>query len=160
MLATLRFTTNNDPVSRVIRWQTWSRWSHTELLITDEDAGQFDLPHAGYLGAHLDGGVLLRPLDYDPTCQFILADVDCTDDVKARVIEFGKAQLGKPYDLTAIFGILAHRDWHDPNHWFCSELNAAMFEAAGDPLLRADELDRVPPGLLYTSMRLQIRQAV
>lgn len=32
--------------------------------------------------------------------------------------------LGKPYDYTAIFGVLFRQNWDDPDSWICSELIA------------------------------------
>ena len=116
----LRFTRSNRLISHLIRFFTWSQYSHVEIVIRGE----------GYLGACGNGGVQLRSLDYDPHCHYILRRVACTPLQAAQVIQFAKDKIGDPYYYTAILGFLVRRDWHEPRHWFCSELVAAAFEYA------------------------------
>jgi uncharacterized protein YycO len=147
-MLTLRFTTTKKSfVSEAIRLLTWSPYSHVEFLI----------PGEGYLGAHVNGGVLLRPFDYDNGCEFCFATVNCKPTVEKAVLEYARAQLGKPYDLKAVLGIGFHRDWEQSGSWFCSELVAASFNAGGYPLVRASEkLDRITPRDIYDSALIQV----
>jgi uncharacterized protein YycO len=137
----LRFVKGKGFASEAICAVTWSRWSHVE----------FALPN-GYLGCQVNGGVALRKLNYD---QVILEDffnVSVTEKQKIDIFNFAYKQLGKPYDFSALVGILAHRDWHSEDSWFCSELVAAAFEAGGKPLLlNIENVDRITPGMLATS---------
>ena len=56
----LRFITENSIGSALIRWYSFSIWSHVDFL----------WPTDAYLGARLDGGVRLRPYNYiKPTKQ-------------------------------------------------------------------------------------------
>ncbi len=67
-------------------------------------------------------------------------------------LAFAHAQVGKPYDYTAIAGFLARRDWREDDSWFCSELQAAAFEAGRRPLLNPTiSINRISPGLLELS---------
>jgi hypothetical protein len=57
--------------------------------------------------------------------------------------------VGKPYDLTALFGLLMRRDWQEEDRWFCSELVGWAFAQGGSPLFRADALHRITPQNLW-----------
>ena len=98
----------------------------------------------GYLGAHLRGGVAVRPVGYeaDPTIgeRFIQLEVDAA--AAATFHAYLRAQVGKPYDVDAILDFakacLVHPAqlrpegaWADPERWFCSELVAAALIHAG-----------------------------
>jgi hypothetical protein len=148
----LRFTTIEDSfVSWTIRTLSFSDWSHCELLVPGPIAKKH-ASHEGYLGSHFENGVLLRPFNYDDRCRFHHADVRVSPEVQEKVFEFAYEQIGKPYDLTGVFGAAFHRDWQDDNAWFCSELIAAAFAYARHPLLNPQEyLHRVTPGQLYSS---------
>lgn len=142
----LRFTKNNNLTSPVIRFLTWSKYSHVEFLLD-----------TGYLGALVDG-VKLRPFDYNPTCKYQMAEVTIPEEqglgvseaIKQSILKFAMDQIGKPYDWTALVGLEIHRDWHSPDSWFCSELIAAAFDKGGFPLIRNID-DRVTPGMIYES---------
>ena len=129
MIITLRFVTSDSFISKAIRDLTHSPYSHVE----------FALPE-GYLGAHIDGGVMLRPLDYEKPSAELFLEVDVPDAAWPRIMGFAKAQIGKPYDTSGIFGFIApgQRDWKEPDSWFCSELVAASFDEGGYSLLRTD----------------------
>lgn len=79
------------------------------------------------IGAHADGGVQVREIDhYEADYRF---KADCTDGQYQKAVSFLMAQVGKPYDFLDIIGIMASRNWHDPDRWICSELWAAVMEA-------------------------------
>jgi hypothetical protein len=72
--------------------------------------------------------------------KFVTLDVDA-----APVFEFMVSQLGKPYDWGGVFSLGIHRNWHDENKWFCSELLAAainkskqMFSLASNKIVPRD----------------------
>lgn len=141
----LRFVTEDDLVSALIREKTWCDYSHVEFLLDDGTT----------LGARSSGGVQIRPTDYAKFSKIRVFSVACTVEQKFQIESFAKAQVGKAYDTGAIAGLLAHRDWRDPDKWFCSELVAAAFELAV-PLLRIpDSVDRVTPRDLLLSVRLE-----
>lgn len=74
------------------------------------------------------------------------AEVEVPDETAGMAL-LG-AQLGKKYDWTALVGFVLRANWAKPSRWFCSELAAAVIQAAGRRLLR-EELSRVTPGLLW-----------
>lgn len=137
---TIRFVTANDPVSIAIRMETWGKFSHVEFILDDGTT----------LGAHADGGVAIRPLNYAKFTEQHWYSIPVTEEQKIAIMAFAHEQVGKPYDFTDIAGILFHRDWRSDDSWICSELVAAAFEK-GLPLLHIPDKDvnRVTPGGLY-----------
>jgi hypothetical protein len=89
--------------------------SHVEFLVDGKS-----------IGAHLEGGVAIRDINGYPLD--IRFQATCTDLQYAAAMAFLRAQIGKPYDLLDIAGIMCARDWHDPARWICSELWAATLE--------------------------------
>lgn len=134
MRVMLRFTRNKSLVSKLIRVFCWSNWSHVEFATT-----------TGYLGAQADG-VKIRPFTYQ-SCESIFRYVDCTIPQYNQVIDYATKQIGKPYDFTGIINLVFHRNWREKDSWFCSELVAASFEAAGIYLIR-DDVTRITPQML------------
>ena len=134
----IRFVTGNDLISNAIRAYEHDGWAtHVEAV----------MPDGSLLGAHLDGGVMARAVDYDKGTRTRELIVElCEDDshcaltgnvpqeiarIPDRFHAFLRAQVGKPYDMTAIMGLALNRDWREPESWFCSELQAAALEACG-----------------------------
>lgn len=142
-----RLVTCSDPVSLAIRIKTECKYSHIEFIFI-EDA----LPT---LGAHADGGVARRPINYDTFTAVWNFEIDVTqqqyNDTKAAAV----AQLGKKYDFTAIAGIEFDRDWRATDSWFCSELFIFALEE-GKVINRLDySINHVTPAhalLILSSM--------
>jgi uncharacterized protein YycO len=121
----------------------WSRWSHVSCVI-DDQAWE----------SRASTGVIEMPAHraYSVNGPAAVAVVVC-DSAKARA--FLQAQVGKPYDYTALFGIFAKRDWQEPDSWFCSELAAAAALAGGEMLVRKP-LNRITPEDLWSSVAINI----
>lgn len=134
-MITLQFSRSGKIGSRLIRWFTWSDWSHVDIV----------LPDGRLLGATGARGVAIR--DYDQSVSHVRFTVDAPD----VVIDLAMTQLGKKYDYAAIIGMPFRRDWQDGRKWFCSELVAWAFAEAGHPLLRMKRNGRVTPGDLLKS---------
>jgi len=84
---------------------------------------------------------LLDVLERNGTCHPV--DYECKDPEAAMA--WCASQLGKPYDLSALFGFLIHRDWHHAGKWFCTEFGAVAFEMGGSPKFRPEVDDRITP---------------
>ena len=112
---------------------------------------EFIFPDGTSIGAHADGGVAVRKMDAYPTEYRYGAP--CTDEQYQKAHDFLRGQLGKPYDFLDIVGIVANRDWHDPQRWICSELWAATMEEAGliKPLPTAIQLVTPQDALIISS---------
>lgn len=131
------FCRSNSIMSWLIRLLTWSEWSHV-ALVRGPQAIEAAWPRVGLttvadiMGRHTTGVLVEYPCkDPDATWAWALN------------------QLGRPYDLGALFGFFLHRDWTSDRRWFCSELVAAAFLAGGSPFFRPGLLWRLPPQLLW-----------
>ena len=147
----IRLVTGADAVSAMIRAaELGFAYSHADVA----------MPEGGYLGAHAEGGVALRPVGYDAaaTTREQLVAVPAGDAQAALFHGYLRAQIGKPYDLGAIaelaLGVIRGPElpvlaapWHDPARWFCSELIVAALVHAG----------LLPPGLPAAPRRVTPR---
>jgi len=120
----LQFSTEPSPDSALIRWFSHSPYSHIDFV----------LPDGRYLGARLDGGVMIRLQGYATFTRIkrVRIETELADAIYAAALD----QRGKPYDMRAIvaFAIPAlakHRNWRDPGQWICSEIGLWVFETAG-----------------------------
>lgn len=140
-MTTLQFSANRTLGSRLIRAATWSDFSHVEFV----------LPSGRLLGAAADGGVLIR----DPRTDYSRVERYRVDTQAEPIVEAAREQLCKPYDWAGVIGWGLRRDWQEDDAWFCSELVAWAFHAAGHPLLRAERLHRITPRDLLLSPLLR-----
>ncbi|MBI2769977.1 MAG: hypothetical protein HYX47_10165 [Burkholderiales bacterium] len=113
--------------SLILRTALWSAWSHCAIVNGDQ-----------VIEASAFHGVRTRPLAEleAEASQREFVDVPCADP--AALIAWATAQLNKPYDWRGVFGLAFHRKWQGGDSWFCSELVAAAFAAAGSPLFVTD----------------------
>lgn len=139
----LLFTRRHHPGSLAIRLGTWSAWSHVDLV---DDRG----PEPVLIGAVAPSGVVAIPMRERLAQARRAALVEFQVRDREGVLDAAVSQLGKSYDWSGVAGIaLRERDWQEPDSWFCSELIAWAFGAAGQPLFRADEVSRVTPQHLW-----------
>lgn len=131
------FCTSKLPGAVLIRAVTWSDWSHV-AIVDGEEVIEATWP-----------AVRVAPLAevIAKHSRHILVDLPSPDS--AAVIAAARSQVGKPYDLTALFGLLVRRDWQEADRWFCSELVAWSFQQGGSPLFRPDALYRITPQHLW-----------
>ncbi|WP_368565474.1 YiiX/YebB-like N1pC/P60 family cysteine hydrolase [Pseudoxanthomonas sp. UTMC 1351] len=134
---TLIFSKRRSLGSMLIRYFTWSRWSHVGLVAGDRVIESI----AGHGVREVPLASAIRGQDYR------FEHLPCANP--AAVIAAARSQLGKPYDIGAIFGFLGRRNWQGRDAWFCSELIAWAFEHAGAALFRADRVHRVTPEHLW-----------
>ena len=129
MSITLRFVTCNDLISRTIRSAELGHWaSHVEAVTP-----------GGLLGAHIDGGVAIRPHGYDDGewSKQLYVSVFCTPAQDAAFNKFLNDQIGKAYDLVAIgemaLGELLGEapNWKRSDTWICSALITGALLMAG-----------------------------
>lgn len=134
----LLFCNDTGLVSRAVRGFTWSRWSHVAMI--DGYGAVEALPGEGVTITETQD-ILMRSRAFE------LVDLPCRDPIAVRAA--AASQFGKPYDWSAVLGIALRRDWRQDDAWFCSELVAWAFEAAGEPLFREGTLRRVTPEHLW-----------
>lgn len=124
-----------------IRAVTWGKYSHAAIIDGDE---VIEAVYPCVRKAKLSD-VIQNHTNY------LVVDIACTNEGAA--IAAARSQIGKPYDWTALFGLLLHRDWQEDDSWFCSELVAWAFQQAGSPLFRPEAMHRITPQhlwMLYT----------
>lgn len=112
-----------------IRAVTWSRWSHCAIVLPSCEAViEATWPH-GVRYSSLSG-LIQRSSRHE----FIEVDVPNPD----ATYRFLRLQLGRPYDTWGVLGLGLHREWQDPQAWWCSELVEAALAAGGRCRFRAD----------------------
>jgi hypothetical protein len=109
----LRFVTCSDMVSSMIRDREGEvepfTPSHVEIAVPE-----------GYLGAHYDGGVQIRPVGYDKADLLHEVFVDVAGADEAAGEAWARGRIGAPYDWDAILDfVLPLRD-HEGKHLICS----------------------------------------
>lgn len=130
----VRLVANGGPAGGFIRAAQLG-WPYTHVDAAIDGA---------YLGAHLVGGVALRPIGYDAAGALAerFYELEIGADAAAAFRAYLLAQLGKSYDLEAIAAFagsafvhpgIARSEgaWLEPDRWFCSELVAAALIHAG-----------------------------
>ena len=133
----LLFCTSKLPVSVAIRVFTWSDWSHVAIIDGDE------IIEAVWPKVRVSKLEKAKN-KYE---SWVIAEVKTKND--AEIIKAARSQVGKPYDIGAIFGFVARRNWEKTDKWFCSELVAWAFSQANEPLFRLGTFSRVTPQHLW-----------
>jgi|GEM_PF-6417883 len=140
-MLTAQFSTTDEPASAAIRWATNGRYSHVDLVLPN-----------GLLGAHLEGGVQLRPFGY---ANFTATErVYCEVPNESVALAFAIAQIGKPYNGDALLDMVLHRERKfamEQSSWFCDELLYAAALAGGVRLLNTDNPLSLTPWEVYLS---------
>jgi len=124
----LQFVAGKGISSDLIEWYGAGCVSHVDAVLDD----------GSLLGARSDviggkpAGVQIRPPGYEAFS--LVIPVVLPVELPAMTAEFYRllrAEIGKPYDETAILAFFTGRDWRAPDSWFCSELQATMLEQCG-----------------------------
>lgn len=124
------------PGAALLRLFAWSSWSHCALVSGQGEAATI-IEAVGF------AGVRERPLAeaIAEASHWRIDRLACVDPVQA--IRAARSQIGKPYDYLGVLGLGLHRDWHDDDAWWCSELVAWAIEQTGTRLFRAERVRRV-----------------
>ena len=154
----LKTQQNSDPaillyrgtsaIDRLIQWQTRSVYSHAAIW----------QPNGNIIESANGIGVRVRAVPKGISAEEAdIFDVPATEAQWMRAIDFCHAELGCKYDWIGIARFITRRPGGDDNRWFCSELVAAAFVAAGLPLLERIQPWAISPGLLAVSPLLRPR---
>lgn len=141
----LQFSTESGIESELIRTFGHGWCSHVDAVLPDNTL----------LGARADGGVQIRQPGYKNFTRTQIVSIPIDDK---PFLEFLHAQVGKPYDMTAIFAFAVDRDWREDDSWFCSELQAAALEKVWFQHKLSTVVNRITPPdlLLVLSVTLDI----
>ena len=134
------FTTNNMPLSVLIRTITSCKWHHVGVIV-----GGF------VIEARFDG-VTKTPIDeFKSRGKYSIENHPLADEQKAN--DFALMQVGKKYDIAGLVSFPFRKDWQDDNKWYCSELVASIAEVGGSPIVRSD-LKGISPRDLWVSTKV------
>lgn len=147
----LQFVQGRALSSSAISWFSSGHFSHVDIV----------LPDGRLLGARSDNadgikGVAIRRADYEVWNKRVVFTLNVSQSQAALAYSFATAQIGKPYDHTAILAFMVDRDWRSPDSWFCSELVMATLENAGilGPLyLAANKITPVAAALTVSALK-------
>lgn len=137
-------------ISRLIRWQTRSKYSHAAILVDEESSTIIE----SWQGAGVRSKKITDWRDIE------VFNVDLQGEHKeAAVLMFLIDQVGKHYDYSGVIRFVSRRKppRADNQKWFCSELVFAAFQYAGVNLLERIDAAAVSPGLLALSPKLTVR---
>jgi len=142
-----------SPLSRMIRWTNFSKYSHASYVDEDE-LTEFE--------SAIPDGVREKTFlaNHTPGTLVDLFDVNLSAGELEGLREFFRSEKGQPYDYRGLFGFLARRQIEDPEAWFCSELVFAGFMSVKKPLLLRLEAFKTYPALLSYSPLLKYRKTV
>lgn len=144
----LLFTTKKrSPVSALIRFFTWSKYSHVDVIMSDENL---------VIGAYPGTGVTIAGRHQRVAESKRWAIMDLGDVPIEYVEEHLKSQIDKKYDWGGVLGFLSRRNWDKDDRWFCSELVVWACEQVGYRLF-AERSNRITPRDLYISPMLEFR---
>lgn len=131
----LILSTEKTISSYAVRLFSWSGWSHVSTIIDDTYA----------IEAISNGGVVKTPIQdiisKSSNHKILEVNIKNTETFYNAIT----SQLGKPYDTSAIFGFVFHRNWQDDSDWFCSELPAWATNQCGEPVFNNNEIYKVLP---------------
>lgn len=148
MPVTLQFVQGTNVFDKAIQAYSHGWATHVDALLAD-GSGRLLGSQSHAIGA-VPAGVQIRPPNYEPFAQVLRVTLPAAPQQEAAFWTFLEAQLGKPYDHEAIFGMAVDRDWHAAGSWFCSEVQGAALEGCEVfpyPLSTATYC-LTPPGLL------------
>ena len=143
-------------VSRLIRWQTRSRYLHAAFLLDDDSVVEAWMPRV----RHVRG--LSEQHTPGTKVEIFAFNHPLTAAANRRLEDLALGQVGIPYDYRGIFRFLTReRPPHSGRRaLFCSELVFLDCERAGLRLLERTEAWRVPPDWLARSPLLNPIQTV
>lgn len=144
---------SNLPFSYGVRLVTWCHWSHAGIIMDDDRVIESTFMHHGVKIDTLNN-FKSRAKDW------MIIEIDVAD--REAILKAAVKQLDKPYDWTALFGILfRNRDWQEDDMWFCFELVAFACQEGGTPIVKPPRIHRVtgPDILAYPHRTIAVHYA-
>ena len=132
-------TKRHSLTAQLLRLYMWSPWSHSAVLdVASGVVYDSTFRHGGVRSWALHEWVQGYP---DHELRPVIVPAEKVEEARAWL----DAQVGKPYDWSALFGIFfRHGDWQRPDAWFCSEHSESFRSRFESQRFRAD-LWRVTP---------------
>jgi uncharacterized protein YycO len=137
----LQFAESTSIGGRIIEWYDHGRFAHVDVVYPNGDLiGARDDVVAG-----IPSGVQVRPSTYLGDSKVFKVEIITSDNLAGKFYDFISAQIGKPYDESAIAGFVAGRNWYRTGEWFCSELVAAGLVSSGYLLPLSAPANKIAP---------------
>ena len=131
----LIFCRANDPISWYVRLLTWSKWSHVGIV----DGPNVVEAYFPYVRVSKLSDVIRAH------SRVAFKDLFCKNNQAA--LNAAISQIGKPYDMKALFGLPFNRNWQDDDSWYCSEIIAWAILQGGTTYF--PDIHRVTPRDLW-----------
>ncbi|MCB1711191.1 MAG: hypothetical protein KDH96_01550 [Candidatus Riesia sp.] len=129
------FTNSTLPLSPIIRFVTWSKFSHMAVVINDKW-----VMHSDFNGVHIE---LLNDLK-SRSKNWTICEYECKNP--QAIINSCLTLLGSPYDYGALIGIALRRiELQDESKYVCSEFPAAGCFKANQPFFCTEFSSRITP---------------
>ena len=140
-----------SPISRGIRWATWSEYSHAAWEFEDgrviEAWTDSVIPPRGSVRVAENASVR-----HTPGTVVDRFGVECLTASRRELVEkLLLDEVGCGYDFAGIFGRILRRESQHKENWFCSELVFDKLQKAGINLLERVESWKVDPGMIRLS---------
>jgi uncharacterized protein YycO len=131
----LLFTRRRHIGSWLIRFVTWSEYSHVDILLD----GNY------LIGAIAPEGVVVHKADYRLKTASKAVIMELPVSSKIEALEYARSQIGKSYDWLGVLGIGLHRNWQENDKWSCAELAAMALDAGGQKPFDSKFHHRITP---------------
>lgn len=135
--------------SRIIEFINWSDYSHASFV------------HAvtGVCVEAWPGGVQASPnfgtIHTKGTSVDFFRVIGATTEQESEAYCYMLDQVGKKYDYMGVLHFITRKEGNNQKRWFCSELVFKAYQKAGINLLERIHPDKVYPGMLAYSPRLE-----
>lgn len=159
-------------ISRAIRWQTRSRYSHAAFLLDDGSVIEAWTPVVRWVipgeGSRVEGRGESEDLSalsrqHTPGTVVDIFEFVCplTKEENQKLEFLAKQDVGTPYDYRSIVRFLTRkRSALKKRRLFCSEQVFARCQQIGRPLLDRTEAWRVPPDWIARSPHLNLTKTI
>lgn len=146
------------PISLLIRFFTWSPWSHVGMLEPNDEwvcEARFPRVRRVHLQTFLDDNDVVVPKEeYVPRPD--LATQWMRKQAGYDPMHPDEESVGVPYDLMGIFAFilpilwwLKKRDWTKPGKWFCTEYKTFAFRMGYRMTFSEEATNRITPFLSW-----------
>lgn len=137
---TLIFSNSSLPLSPIIRWVTWSDYSHVALLLDEETVIESTMSKGGVYTDSLSN-FKKRAKNW----LMVELEIDISHLDWNKLIEIANKEVGKPYDTFGVIGLSIHRNWQEDDKWWCSELIPYLLLNWGIKLFNSNFIHRIVP---------------
>lgn len=127
-------------VSKGIRWQTWSDYSHVAIILgTDEIIEAWQGSDEVRVIKNLSDG-------HSPGTEVDVYSVPMTFSQEIKFKKVARSLVGAEYDYAGIAGFLVRQHFENSEKYFCSELFAHCCKETGLDYFRYIDAHKVSPG--------------